>query len=263
MRPEIQSPQNPQIKQLRLLRDSGERRQRGQFLIDGQQEILRAIAAGLSVQCVYHLAGSNAIRSLLKQAPDVPCQLVSSNVMTKLAYGDRTDDLVALVDTPSLALSRIQLVASSLVLVLDRVEKPGNIGACLRTAAATGATAVVLTNPICDVFNPNVIRASRGCVFNVPIAVTTIEPFQQWIEQHRLQLFAGRVDAKKSLWDLDLKQSAGFVFGSEAQGLGQEWNGLVRETFQIPMTSSVDSLNVSISAALTLYEAVRQRKDSR
>jgi RNA methyltransferase, TrmH family len=259
MKPEIQSPQNPQIKQLRQLRDSAQRRQRGQFLVDGNSEIQRAIEGGFSVRSVYHISGSNALEELLRKFPNVPCQSVSSAVMSKLAYGDRSDDLVALVDTPSLELFRIQLIDPALVLVLDRVEKPGNMGACLRTAAATGVSAVVLINPICDVFNPNVIRASRGCVFRVPIAVSDLGAFADWSQQNKLRLFAGRVEAGHTLWNLDLKQGAAFIFGSEAQGLGQEWQSLKCESFSIPMDSTVDSLNVSISAAIALYEAVRQR----
>jgi RNA methyltransferase, TrmH family len=251
----IESLQNPRIKHAVRLRDAKTRRRSGEFLIDGAVEIARGLASGLDLKTIFYSAKSQLSADL---ATTRCLQLVSEQVLARISYGKQHAP-VAIAVTPPRRLADLKLSKSSLVLVLDRTEKPGNLGACLRTASACGVDAVVLTNPVCELFNPNTIRASRGAVFSVPLAV--VSPVSEFLELAKttgLQLLAARVDGQHSLWDRDLCRGTAIVFGSEAHGLGSDWSGV--ESFQIPMQARVDSLNVSISAAVTLYEAIRQRE---
>jgi TrmH family RNA methyltransferase len=262
MKPTIQSPQNQQIKQVIKLRDASTRRETGYFIIDGVQEIERALADDFQIDCLY-FNGEDASRleNLLIRLQPEQLQPVSSAVMRKLAYGDRDSGLVAVAKTPTLEIERLQFASKKpLILVLDGIEKPGNLGACLRTAAATGADAVILTNPICDVFNPNAIRASRGCLFSVPVAVATHEEVMQLCARLKIPLFTTRVDGEMDFWKADFRNGAAIVLGNEAAGLQDGWVTAQCKSIVIPMRDDTDSLNVSISAAVTLYEAVRQRR---
>ncbi len=265
MKPPIQSIQNSTIKQVVKLRDSGQRRKLKQFIIDGEREIVRAVAAGIEIATVY-FPDQFSVRGLeLEQwwlragLPETSLQPVSAGVMQKLAYGDRESSVVAVAQCPPLELARLRLESPTLILVLDGLEKPGNLGACMRTAAASGAEAVVLTNPVCDVFNPNAIRASRGMMFSLPIAVASPTEVIELCTRQHIRMQTARVDGKTPLWETDLVASTALVFGSEAHGLDDSWPASLCQSFYIPMSSTTDSLNVSISAALTLYEAARQR----
>lgn len=250
----IESLQNPRIKHAVHLRQAKTRRKSQEFLIDGAVEIARAIAGGIELKSIYYSNTSQLDPSL---AANKWLQRVSDPVLAKISYGQQNAP-VAIAATPQRPLSNLSLRDSSLVLVLDRIEKPGNLGACLRSASACGADAVVLTNPVCELFNPNTIRASRGAVFSLPIAVSTVKEFRTSAATVGLRLIAARVDGEKSLWDCDFRVGSAIVFGSEAEGLGDDWKDGAG-SFQIPMHARVDSLNVSISAAVTLYEAIRQR----
>ena len=268
MKPSIHSLHNATIKQVVKLRDASTRRQLQQFLIDGEREIARAFAAGVEIACVYFPDDASAqslqyVQTLLSAGlPSAVLQPVSAVVMRKLAYGDRQSSVVAVAKCPSLALSQLRFDNPALVLVLDSIEKPGNFGACLRTAAAAGAQAVVLTHPVCDVFNPNAIRASRGTMFSLPIAVATPAEVIQLCKDQQIQIQTARVDGETPLWEADFVTSTALIFGSEAHGLDASWPAPPCTSFYIPMNSTSDSLNVSISAALTLYETVRQRRST-
>ncbi len=262
MKPTIQSPQNQQIKQVTKLRDASTRRETGYFIIDGAPEIERALADEFQIDCLY-FAGEETSKfgSLIDRLTPEQLQPVSSAVMRKLAYGDRESGLVAVAKTPTLEIERLQFSNKKpLILVLDRIEKPGNLGACLRSAAATGADAVILTNPICDVFNPNAIRASRGCLFSVPLAVATCDEVLQLCARCKIPVYTARVDGEIDFWKADFRGGAAIVLGNEAAGLPEGWNSSRCKSIVIPMCDDTDSLNVSISAAVTLYEAIRQRR---
>lgn len=249
----IESLQNPRIKHAVHLRQARTRRNSGEFLIDGAAEISRALAAGIALKTIFF---SNRLQLSPELANSALLQAVSGQVLQKISYGNQQAP-VAIADTPQSPISNLKLTSASLVLVLDRTEKPGNLGACLRSASACGVDAVVLTNPVCELFNPNSIRASRGAVFSVPIAIATVSEIRALSDSLGLQLLAARVDGQHTLWNRDFRVGTLVVFGSEAQGLGSDWDGV--DSFQIPMQDRVDSLNVSISAAVTLYEAIRQR----
>lgn len=254
----IGSTHNPKIKQTVQLRRASQRRKQGLFLIDGWREIELAHAAGIPLKTVFY-ATPNESAVPLEHLSKVGIQ-VTDEVLEKIGYGQRTDSPVAVAQTPELSLERLGAGLGT-ILVLDRTEKPGNLGACIRSAIATGASAIILTNPICEVFNDNAIRASRGAIFSIPLAVTTPQKLLEWCSRHSRKLHAAIVDAPKSLWDQDLSGITTFLFGNESVGLGDEWpreNPVI--PFQIPMAEgAVDSLNLSISAAVTLFEAVRQR----
>ena len=178
--------------------------------------------------------------------------------MKRLSYGDHANQPVAVAIPPQRELSQLQISAHSRLLVLDRLEKPGNLGACLRTACAVGVDAVILTDSRCEVLNPNTIRSSRGSVFKIFTCEASVQEIVDLAFRNKLKIYAARVGESRSLWDIDLTAGAVVVFGNEAEGLGENWlqNGI--ESFTIPMQSSVDSLNVSISCAVTLFEWQRQ-----
>jgi TrmH family RNA methyltransferase len=265
--PVLQSMQNPRVKHAIRLRDSRFRRRSGEFLIDGLIEIERARAAGIALGTVFVLDGDpSTSQRLLATAPQnaLPLQPVSEVILQRMSYGEQSAKPVAIARTPRLELSHLRLTNRSLVLVLDRIEKPGNLGACLRTASACGIDAVVLTDAVCEVFNPNTIRASRGTVFSVPMAQCTAGEFVAQARSLELPLAAARIDGKADLWQCDFRGGSAIVFGNEAEGLGDEWRTYEEQgqchSFRIPMHAQVDSLNVSTSAAVALYEALRQRR---
>lgn len=268
MRERLTSPSNPRVKNALQLRNGGSRRKQSKFLIDGQREIELAIRSGVRVLQVF-TTDSLASTTFLEAGNDpVEVLTISTEIADRLSYGQRGAEPVAVAETPKLSLSNLKWSSDTLVLVLDRSEKPGNIGACLRTAAACHAS-VVLTDPICEVFNPNLIRASRGSVFTTPLAVCTAGQLQAECARQEIPLQCARIDGSRRLWDLNLRRGQCLVFGNEAEGLDvQRWPLTSQrpqiDSFSIPMSnknaSGVDSLNLSTSAAVTLYEALRQRE---
>ncbi|MFO0941865.1 MAG: RNA methyltransferase [Pirellulales bacterium] len=259
--PVITSSHNPFFRNCLQLRDNRKRKRSKLFLIDGTMEITHAIAAGLKIQSLIVSEKGCLDESLLQlcDLQSIPIQPLAKNLLEKLSYGQWDEQPIAVAEQPELLLQSLQLDSTSLVLVLDRTEKPGNLGACMRSAAACGVDCVVLTDPICDPFNANAIRASRGTMFRVPLAIATRHQFVDAAGGAGLPIYAARVDAQVTLWDLPLDQGAAIVFGNEAEGLSDEWRGGSGKDFTIPMSSRADSLNLSISAAVTLYEAHRQR----
>lgn len=255
---EITSAHNPFFRHCLQLRDNRKRKRAGQFLIDGVVEIQHAINAGIEVQD-FIVSPSCVDADFGPLAEEIPVRVLSDSLLSKLSYGQVHAQPIALAKTPELPLQALKLDACSLILVLDRTEKPGNLGACLRSAAACGVTAVVLTDPICDPFNANAIRASRGTMFRVPVAICGRDELIALARTQSLPVYAARVDAKHTLWNLPLDRGAILVFGNEAEGLSDDWQQQVVRDFTIPMSSAADSLNLSISAAVTLYEARRQR----
>jgi RNA methyltransferase, TrmH family len=260
--PIISSPQNPFFRHCLTLRDNRKRRRSGEFLIDGQMEIVRAFQAGFELTTLLVAEGDplpTELQSVVHSAPGIAIQPLSQRLLERLSYGQMGAQPVAVSVQPELQLSKLQLDSDSLVLVLDRTEKPGNLGACLRSAAACGVAAVILTDPICDPFNANVIRASRGTVFGIPLAIAHRSEFLELAGELGLPIYAARVRAERNLWQLPLGKGAALLFGNETDGLSDLWKSQQVEDFTIPMSPSVDSLNLSISAALALFEATRQR----
>ncbi|MCA9156943.1 MAG: hypothetical protein KDA72_01370 [Planctomycetales bacterium] len=263
----IESIHNVRVKQTLRLRDAGVRRQTGRFLIDGEREIALACRHGFEVETIFVLADVSGqatkhpgLRDPYPAEFGGRVQPVSTAVLTKLSYGQRGAAPVAVAVTPKRTLSRFAWRAGELLLVLDRTEKPGNLGACLRTASACGVSGVILTDPVCEPYNPNAIRASRGTIFSLNVLTATRDEFQSCCHAQGIPLFAARVDAQDELWQQDFSIGGAVLFGSEALGLSREWDRPEHRSFRIPMQGASDSLNLSISAAVTLYEAVRQRR---
>jgi TrmH family RNA methyltransferase len=264
VRPILTSTANPRIKAVLALRDRRDRERTGLTLVDGTREIRRAIEARASVTeafvCEPQLAGVDARAILDRLSSDrVPVTPVGAAVLERIAFGERAEGIVAVVRIPDLSLDRIELPANPLVVVLEAVEKPGNLGAVLRSADGAGAHAVVLADPRVDPFNPNAIRASAGTVFGVPVAVGSGVAVLGWLRERGLRIVTTRVNASDVYTRASLTGPLALVFGAEATGLSETWTGEDIEVVRLPMQGIADSLNVSVSAAIVLYEAVRQR----
>ena len=264
MPPPITSPQNSRLKQVVRLRDRRPRKQLGLFLIDGARQLARALAAGVVVREVY-LPEGNDLESndlaVIEQARAVGAEVleVARAVFPKIAYGDRDLGLVAVAQTPSFELTQLQLPADALILVVEQIEKPGNLGAMLRTADAAGCHALIVADAVTDLTNPNVIRASMGAVFTVPVAQAESSIIYQWLLSHEFRILAARVDAAAEYSDANYRGRVALALGSEAEGLSDVWQGNAIQAIRLPMRGTVDSLNVSVTAAVLLYEAQRQR----
>ncbi len=262
--PALASPSNPRIKAAARLRDRRERDERGLTLVDGARELRRALEAGVDVVeafvCEPLVAGEDARAALDElRSRSVAVTTTTEAAFSKLAFGDRAEGLVAVVRAPSLALDDLALPADPLVVVIEGVEKPGNLGAVLRSADGAGVDALIAASPLTDLANPNVIRASAGTIFTVPMAAAPTDDVLRWLRDHRIRIVAARVDATQAYTDLDLAGSIAIVLGSEAGGLTDAWRGPDIEGVHLPMLGVADSLNVSVTAAILVYEARRQR----
>jgi TrmH family RNA methyltransferase len=255
---------NPRVKAATALRDRRERDRVGLTLVDGAREVRRALDAGVDVVeafvCEPLLAGPDARAALdLLRDRDVPVQATSEAVFAKLAFGERAEGLLVVVRVPSTALADIELPGDPLVAVIEGVEKPGNVGAVLRSADGAGVDAVVAASPRTDLFNPNAIRASAGTMFTVPTGAAPTPEVLAWLRDRALRIVAARVGAGRPYTETDLTGPLAIVLGAEADGLSDAWAADGIDAVNLPMLGVADSLNVSISAAILLYEARRQR----
>ncbi len=262
--PALASPSNPRIKSVARLRDRRERESSGLTLVDGAREVRRALDAGVEVVeafvCEPLLAGEDARAALdALDASSIPVTTTTEAAFAKLAFGDRAEGLIAVIRAPSLQLADLRLPDDPLVVVVEGVEKPGNVGAVLRSADGAGADALIAASPRTDLANPNVIRASAGTIFSVPLAAAASDDVVAWLRERRIRVVAARVDAERLYTDADLTGSLAIALGSETDGLTAAWLADDVETVRLPMHGVADSLNVSVSAAILLYEARRQR----
>lgn len=260
---EITSPANPRIKQLVALRRRRERDLAAVTLVEGQAEIELALAAGARPQALYYcpeLAGPTAVR-LPKDAAAQGAELVrvSRPVFEKISYREGPDGWLAVVPAVGTTLSGLDLAPDPLVLVCAGLEKPGNLGAILRTADAAGVAAVIAADPVTDWGNPNVVRASKGTVFSVPVASGTSAQVLDWIAGQGMRIVAATPQARELVTEADLTGPVVIAVGAEQTGLPAEWLERADIRVRIPMFGRADSLNVSTSAAIISYEAVRQR----
>lgn len=260
----LTSPANPAVKAAMALRDRRARDREGLTLVDGARELRRALEAGAIVTdafvCEPIVAGVDAKAVLDRlRAAGARVHAVSEALFGKLAFGDRLEGLVGVARIPSLDLDGLELPDDPLVVVLEGVEKPGNVGAVLRSADGAGADALIAADPRTDLFNPNVIRASAGTAFAVPIAAASSDATVAWLGDRGLRVVAARVDAERLYTDADLTGPLAIALGAEADGLTGAWSDPAVEAVRLPMLGVADSLNVSVSAAILLYEARRQR----
>ena len=262
----IDSPANPKIRAAAALRERRDRDRTGLTLVDGGREARRAIEAGVTVESAFvchDLASSPdalaALEALHDRGLGSTVVEVSRRAFEKLAYGDRTDGLVLVARPPAPTLAALHLGPQPLVVVTEDVEKPGNLGAILRSADGAGADAVLAVGGT-DLFNPNVIRASVGTVFTVPIAAASAPEAMAWLRERGIRIVAARTDAQRLHVDADLRGPLAIALGSERVGLSAEWHRADVEGVRLPMAGVADSLNVSVAAAVLLYEAWRQRR---
>lgn len=259
----IDSPRNPRVQSALALRERDARLALGQTLVDGAREALRAMNAGVAVESAF------VCRSLIRtkeanlalQAIELasgPIIEVSERVHDRLAFGNRHDGIVLVVQAQTRTLDDLTPGTEPLILVTEDVEKPGNLGAILRTADAAGCAAVIAIGGT-DLFNPNVVRASVGTVFSVPVAEATSVETIAWLTAQAIRPIAAHVDAAAIYTDANLTGAVALVLGSEADGLSAAWGGTGVEHVSIPMAGTTDSLNVSVAAAVLAFESRRQR----
>lgn len=259
----ITSTTNPTVKALADLKTRRARNSSGRFIIEGSRAVARAIEAGVEIdRLVFCPALLDAAGDAVLGRWGARATLeVAEAPFRKIAYRRHPDGLVATAVQFPTDLEHLPAGPNPLYLVAEAIEKPGNLGAMLRTADAAGATGVVVADPTTDVFNPNVVRASQGAIFSVPIAVAPTPTVLAWLEATGVVVVSGRIGADRAYWDVDMSGPTALVVGAEDSGLSAEWADIT--TVEIPLHGSADSLNASVAAALLLYEAVRQRRSRR
>jgi RNA methyltransferase, TrmH family len=260
---EITSPANPRIKQLVALRRRRSRDQSGVTLVEGLAEVELALDAGVRPSTLYYCPAltTASSMSLLDRAGELGAEIirVTRPVFEKVSYREGPDGWLAVMPAVATRLSALHLGPQPLVLICAGLEKPGNLGAILRTADAAGVAAVIAADPVTDWANPNVVRASKGTVFSVPVASATTAEVLDWTAQHGLQIVAATPAAGRLVTETDLTGPTAIAVGAEQAGLSDEWLERASLRVRIPMFGKADSLNVSTSAAIITYEAVRQR----
>jgi RNA methyltransferase, TrmH family len=265
----ITSRTNPRLRAAATLRDRHERAARGLTLVDGAREIGRAVDAGIAVEEAFvceELVRTAEARTTLQalRAAGVDIVDVGPLAFERVAFGDRADGIVAVVRPPSTSLADLgaPLPPDPLVVVVEAVEKPGNLGAILRSADGAGASLVIVADPRTDLWNPNAIRASVGTIFALPLAAAPTPEALAWLRACEIGLVAARVDATLAYDAADLTGRRAIALGSEAEGLSGAWHAADVVAVRLPMRGVADSLNVSTAAAILLYESRRQRDSS-
>ncbi|MEW4562560.1 RNA methyltransferase [Bremerella sp. JC770] len=261
----IRSLQNGQIKSAVKLRDRRGRMQQGRTIVDGLREIRRALQAGFPIETIFVLPEAlsgpepEQFEQVLAEHTDLAIVHVTREVMEKLAFGQRVEGAVAVAKIPATRLTDITLPECPLAVVIEQVEKPGNVGAILRTMDAVGADFLISADGRTDLFNPNAIRASLGTIFSTTVVDATSEEAIAFLKSNQFQIYAARVDGSVPYTTVDMKQSTALVLGSEAHGLSDKWHQAGIVNIHLPMQGIADSLNVSTTAAVLLYESLRQR----
>jgi len=263
---ELTSHANPRVRAVVRLRERREREATGMTIVDGAREIGRALDAGVQLveafASVEMATSADALDAIARiNALDLGSRLawVSRPLLEKVAFGDRSDGIVAVVATPSIGLGELVLPRSPFLAVIEGVEKPGNLGAVLRSADGAGLDAVIAADPRTDLFNPNAIRASLGTIFSMPVASATSVEVLEWLRARGVRIVAARVFGAEVHTAVDLRGPLAIVLGSEAGGLTGTWSGPDVTPVRLPMRGAADSLNVSVAAAVLFYEALRQR----
>ena len=258
----ITSLQNPKIKLLlQLQQKSSERRKAELFVVEGRRELMHCMEAGYEVDTVFWCSSVEVGTEPIPSLPEgVRLFEVSKDIYERVAYRGSTEGIIAEVRTRQQLLADLQLGASPLVVVVERVEKPGNLGAILRSADAAGVDAVIVCDPLTDLYNPNLIRSSIGGIFSVPCVACTSEECIAFLKQRGIQILTAQLQDSHLYYDTDMRRPTAIVMGTEATGLTDQWREAADAHIRIPMLGRIDSLNVSVSAAILMFEAVRQRQ---
>lgn len=254
----ITSSANPKFKRLiALLQKSSERRESALFTVEGVREISHCIEAGYKPDCIFFCPDIVSEEAL----PQCRHFALSAGLYAKAAYREGTEGAIGVFQAIEHPLSSLHLKDNPLIAVLESVEKPGNLGAVLRTCDAAGADALIICDPRTDLYNPNLIRASIGAVFTVPTAVCTTAQAITFLKAKGIRILTAQLQDSSLYYDCPMTKGTAIVMGTEATGLSDKWRQAADAHIRIPMLGKLDSLNVSVSAAILLYEAVRQRND--
>ena len=294
----ITSAKNPKIKNLLQLQEKFRaRREQGLFVVEGRRELEHCLSAGFTVRTLFvcpEIADGLTEEGVVSQISGHPrpdkregpageasgrgrseaeaiCDTIPSAVKPlvieipaqlyrKVAYRESTEGIIAEVEYKSLKLEDLKLPGNPLIMVLESVEKPGNLGAVLRSADAAGVAAVIFCDPLTDLYNPNLIRASIGAIFTVPTVAASSEETIAFLKARDIQILTAQLQDSSLYYDVDMRRGTALVMGTEATGLTDVWRQAASAHIRIPMLGRLDSLNVSVSAAILLFEAVRQRQ---
>lgn len=262
MQKHITSIQNPFIKQLLLLQDkSRERKKAGMFVVEGEREISLAVKGGYEIISLIYcneIYPESVLMHLISQPIDRI--EVTPEVYEKIAYRGSTEGVIALVKAKQHDVSSLQFSSENpLILVAEAPEKPGNIGALLRTADAAKLDAVIIANPRTDLYNPNVIRSSVGCLFTNPVATGSTKEIISFLKEKNIAMYGAALQASKKYTEVDFNKPSAIIVGTESTGLSEDWIKNTTQNIIIPMEGEIDSMNVSVAAAILIFEAKRQR----
>jgi TrmH family RNA methyltransferase len=253
----ITSKSNPKIKNVVKLQKSSERREQNRIIIEGRREIERAVACGFVVDTLF------ICYDILKESVNIAANYVEEvtlEVFEKIAYREGSDGLLAVAIPKYADLKSFKPKKNPLIIVLETVEKPGNLGAIMRTADAAGVDAVIIADPRTDLYNPNAIRASIGTIFSVPLFACSSEECINWLRENEIKIYCTYLKASIDYLEADFRQGSAIVMGTEATGISDIWVDAADQNLIIPMNGIADSLNVSVTTAIVVFEAIRQRR---
>lgn len=265
MQKHISSLQNPLVKQVLLLSEkSRERRKQGLFVVEGQREILLATKGGYEIETLLFCSDIITSEELSKIQNNTNVNFesieISKEVYEKLAYRTTTEGILAICKSKNILISELLFSKKNpLILIAEAPEKPGNIGALLRTADAANVDAVIIANAKTDLYNPNIIRSSVGCIFTNQIATGTTQEIIQFLTEKNIPIYCAALQASVPYHTCDFKKSTAIVVGTEADGLSSAWLENSSQNIIIPMQGEIDSMNVSVAAGILIFEAKRQR----
>ncbi len=250
------------MKSVALLQEKAKhRKQTGTFIIEGQREIGLAIAGGYEIETILFAPDIVAEETARLFASNDIIE-ISSEVYSKLAYRDTTEGIIAIAKSKPHQLAKLKLKGNPLILVAEAPEKPGNIGALLRTADAANVDAVIIANPIGDLYNPNIVRSSVGCLFTTQIAVGTTDEIIEYLKQNQVSIYCAALQDSVAYFEQNYTSASAIVVGTESTGLSDQWRKASTANIIIPMQGQIDSMNVSVAAAILIFEAKRQRNFS-
>lgn len=269
----ISSAQNSKIKNILALQEKSKvRKERGLFIVEGRREFMNCLKGNFIPEEIYFckdLISDSEIRTLIsenkynadieKQLNNIKLYSITKQLYEKIAYRGTTEGMLAVMKIRSLTLKDLIIPQKPLLLVLESVEKPGNLGAVIRSADAAGIDAVIICDPLTDLYNPNLIRSSIGGIFTCKVATSTTAETIKWLKDNNVSIITAQLQDSKLYYDTDMTKATAIVVGAEDKGLSDEWRKASDAKIRIPMLGDLDSLNVSVSAAILCYEAVRQR----
>lgn len=260
----ISSPQNPLIKNILLLEEKArERKLQNLIVIEGFREIRLALLSGFTITTLIYckeLINNKELNKLVSHTiSSFEMAEVPTEIYNRLAYRKDNGGVIALANSKRLLFRDIKLSSNPLLLILESVEKPGNLGAILRTADAANLDAVIICDPQTDIYNPNSIRSSLGCIFTMPVVTSTTEHTIMWLKSNKISMYGTALTATHFYHENDFRHASAIIMGSEANGLSQKWLDETDHLIKIPMNGKIDSMNVSTSAAIVVFEALRQR----